>query len=371
MMKYLFVFAVVFLMSMPAVVRGTEPNETFGSATILSPGVLTVTDTLTAIAAFPDTFLGIRNHFGEVYFTDDDGSPVGSGTASGVGGAPTNSGSINFSVTGFGDENFDGSHSEQGQYEVYVEVYDFFDDPIDSFSELRTLAPGVVHDFSFDNFAWHGGSYDVYIDNALALTSDVDFFTFTGLTPGTQFLAHTVDPTASNVDTLLGWFDSSGGLLDSDDDGAGGLLSRIDGVVPAGGMLTFAVSGVGDDAFTGSHTEEGAFELRLQLQSPGVQGDYNNNGQVDAADYVLWRNGGPLTNEVDTPGTVNAADYTAWRARFGKTSGSGAGADFANVPEPAAPPCASACRNRFLFSTTPRRNKTIASDQRLRLAYNF
>ena len=53
----------------------------------------------------------------------------------------------------------------------------------------------------------------------------------------------------------------------------------------------------------------------------GVPGDYNGNGKVDAADYVRWRNGGPLQNEVDAPGTVNGADYTAWRARFGNTSG--------------------------------------------------
>ncbi|MFO0788791.1 MAG: hypothetical protein U0805_04990 [Pirellulales bacterium] len=74
----------------------------------------------------------------------------------------------------------------------------------------------------------------------------------------------------------------------------------------------------------------------LSVVPVGVAGDYNNNGVVDAADYVLWRNGGPLANEVDTPGVVNAADYTAWRARFGNTSGSGAGnADFATtVPEP-------------------------------------
>ncbi len=66
----------------------------------------------------------------------------------------------------------------------------------------------------------------------------------------------------------------------------------------------------------------------------GVPGDYNNNGVVDAADYVLWRNGGPLANEVDTPGTVNAADYTAWQARFGNTSGRGSGLAAAAVPEP-------------------------------------
>jgi len=64
-----------------------------------------------------------------------------------------------------------------------------------------------------------------------------------------------------------------------------------------------------------------------------IAGDYNNNGVVDAADYVLWRNGGPLQNEVDNPGTVTAADYTEWRARFGNP-GSGSGAGSSAIPEP-------------------------------------
>jgi autotransporter-associated beta strand protein len=68
----------------------------------------------------------------------------------------------------------------------------------------------------------------------------------------------------------------------------------------------------------------------------GVAGDYNGNGVVDAADYVLWRHGGPLQNEVDTPGTVTAQDYTEWRARFGNTSGSGALLNESAVPEPTA-----------------------------------
>jgi hypothetical protein len=78
----------------------------------------------------------------------------------------------------------------------------------------------------------------------------------------------------------------------------------------------------------------GTFVATHQLGELGVPGDYNNNGTVDGADYVLWRKGGPLQNEVDTPGTVDAADYAAWRARFGNTSGSGAGASSAAVPEP-------------------------------------
>ena len=74
----------------------------------------------------------------------------------------------------------------------------------------------------------------------------------------------------------------------------------------------------------------------MPLPVVGVPGDFNNNGVVDAADYVLWRKGGPLQNEVDTPGTVNAQDYTDWRARFGNPNpGSGSSLDATAVPEPA------------------------------------
>jgi hypothetical protein len=74
--------------------------------------------------------------------------------------------------------------------------------------------------------------------------------------------------------------------------------------------------------------------------SPAVLGDYNNNGTVDAADYVLWRNNGPLQNEGVTPGSVTPEDYQFWRSRFGATSGSGSGAAIGGavgdaVPEPA------------------------------------
>jgi hypothetical protein len=70
--------------------------------------------------------------------------------------------------------------------------------------------------------------------------------------------------------------------------------------------------------------------------APGgaVTGDYNNNGVVDAADYVLWRNGGPLMNEGATPGTATPEDLTVWRANFGKMSGAGSAAATAAVPEP-------------------------------------
>jgi hypothetical protein len=46
-----------------------------------------------------------------------------------------------------------------------------------------------------------------------------------------------------------------------------------------------------------------------------IAGDYNLNGMVDAADYVVWR---------ATDGTTGG--YDAWRAHFGQTSGSAVGA---------------------------------------------
>jgi hypothetical protein len=75
----------------------------------------------------------------------------------------------------------------------------------------------------------------------------------------------------------------------------------------------------------------------LNLGTAGVSGDYNGNGRVDMADYVLWRNGGPLQNEVSTPNVVDASDYAAWRARFGNTSAAGSSlVDGTAVPEPSA-----------------------------------
>jgi len=59
--------------------------------------------------------------------------------------------------------------------------------------------------------------------------------------------------------------------------------------------------------------------------SVGLPGDYNANGAVDAADYVVWRKG------LGTTYTQN--DYNVWRSNFGDTAGSGAASNAA-VPEP-------------------------------------
>jgi hypothetical protein len=75
------------------------------------------------------------------------------------------------------------------------------------------------------------------------------------------------------------------------------------------------------------------------IAPPVLAGDFNDDGVVDAADYVVWRrnllDNTPLANETASLGVVDQADFDAWRANFGATAGSGSGtAEF--VPEPAA-----------------------------------
>jgi hypothetical protein len=79
--------------------------------------------------------------------------------------------------------------------------------------------------------------------------------------------------------------------------------------------------------------------IRVLLPEPaGVTGDYNNNGVVDAADYVVWRDNLNSSNTLpndSTPGMVTSADFDEWRANFGRTAGGGAGSgQAAAVPEP-------------------------------------
>jgi hypothetical protein len=60
----------------------------------------------------------------------------------------------------------------------------------------------------------------------------------------------------------------------------------------------------------------------------GIPGDYNEDGKVDAADYVVWRK----------ENINGAAGYNTWRTNFGRTSGAGSGSALSPgaVPEPSA-----------------------------------
>jgi V8-like Glu-specific endopeptidase len=79
---------------------------------------------------------------------------------------------------------------------------------------------------------------------------------------------------------------------------------------------------------------------------PPLAGDYNLDGVVDAADYVVWRDalgqsGIGLSGDGNQDGVVNLDDFSIWKSNFGEISGVGSGAmeEFstgATVPEPSA-----------------------------------
>ena len=74
------------------------------------------------------------------------------------------------------------------------------------------------------------------------------------------------------------------------------------------------------------------------------EGDFNDDGQVDAADYTTWRDtlGSSVARGFDADGDgdtlITLADYDVWRAKFGTIYSAGSGADLRStvVPEPGA-----------------------------------
>jgi len=111
-------------------------------------------------------------------------------------------------------------------------------------------------------------------------------------------------------------------------------VKLLDGFVPSAGDSFAFLTGEGgfDGIFSLTNLpplpdgltwqiNPGATTMFLNVVGPGLAGDYNNDGTVDAADYVAWRrNDGTQTG------------YNNWRGNFGQASGSGAQSP--PVPEP-------------------------------------
>jgi hypothetical protein len=63
-----------------------------------------------------------------------------------------------------------------------------------------------------------------------------------------------------------------------------------------------------------------------EISEPPLDGDFNDDGAVNAADYVAWRKGAAVA--------PTEANYNLWRTNFGRTAGGGSSGQVA--PEPAA-----------------------------------
>ena len=142
-----------------------------------------------------------------------------------------------------------------------------------------------------------GGSADKLVAGGNLDLSNVDFLDISGTRSGVSFVI------ASYTGTLTGTFNN----------------------VTAGYTLNYG---------TGTNSQ-----ITLNIPLSNVKGDFNNNGKVDAADYVLWRNNLGTTNALPNDnglGTpIAQSHYDLWRANF-NLPGSGSGSlSSGEVPEPA------------------------------------
>jgi T5SS/PEP-CTERM-associated repeat protein len=173
-----------------------------------------------------------------------------------------------------------------------------------------------------------------------------------GASPGTTNVTGDYTQSAGTLQIELASPDSFDKLIVSGNLSLGGTLSvsLLDAYSPAAGAtfdildwtnLTGTFSTLQLPPLAGSltwNTTQLYTSGVLAVAGAGLAGDYNLNGAVDAADYVVWRKtlgqtGDGLPADGDGDGMIDTGDYDVWRTNFGLTAGAAA-ATSAAVPEP-------------------------------------
>lgn len=123
-----------------------------------------------------------------------------------------------------------------------------------------------------------------------------------------------------------------------------GVLKKTDGtVINAGDQISAGTFGgqeyfydvYFDSNYDATGTPGVYLTNRQTMPAGGLPGDYDDDGDVDAADYTIWRDnlGRPESLPNDDTAGVGPDDYDRWKTNFGQGGG---GALAAAVPEPSA-----------------------------------
>ena len=168
------------------------------------------------------------------------------------------SGKLVIAISGWPDTSFQGAHSYSGTYNLTINTFQTTNDGNNFFSTATPVDGAVTR------------SYISQLDpnaSPCSASGDVDFVTFSNLPAGHCFYTVMV----RSFDEILGWYNSSGGLLTYQD-------SQVVGKVPGDGKVTIAVSGWPDSSFIGSHSYSGSYNLTIVTVAPAAN-DGNDNLQ--------------------------------------------------------------------------------------------
>jgi hypothetical protein len=348
-------FAVSCLACLAAAACGfaAEPNETFGQASVLAPGVLT-----TGGQSFEDGGLGVTyadttlGFFSDKTFTElidenDDFLLLGDGHGSALDILPVNpDGSVPLAVSGYNDRNFDGAndddlqlHAQEGNVELILLIWDN-ENPLETIDTRQrdiALAPGEVSLFEFADESWIGHFFTAIVDNTIDGGNDVDYWRFTGLPPGARITAETSSETEFQ-DTFMALYDpTTGELLDENEDAnPDTYLSAISTTVPDVGEVVFGVTSFDDFELIGAHGGKGDYTLTVSYD-----GDTDRDNDVDGDDLMnmLLGAGTPEPSredgDADRDGDVDRDDLIVWQinAGFGLAPAEAPGQTGA-IPEP-------------------------------------
>jgi hypothetical protein len=183
----------------------------------------------------------------------------------------------------------------------------------------------IVNDSVFDNIRMDGYQVASVSGSLLTTWNSLQDQAIAGWeeTPATTGLLAELNPSGTStanagqtLATMTGLFRTAGGVQDLT------FQFRMPGT-PTGNVLNGVVR-------------------YAPFSSGGVLvGDYNSNGVVDAADYVVWRD--RLGQNVALPnrdqnnnGPISNADYNSWRSNFGRTNLGSSSLSSSTVPEPSA-----------------------------------
>jgi T5SS/PEP-CTERM-associated repeat protein len=183
---------------------------------------------------------------------------------------------------------------------------------LDNVALTGTFSPGVGPASLNLGSVQYGGTLDIEIGGTMP-GSDYDQLNHV-VGAGLAQLGGTLD-----VSLLNGFMPQAGDMFD--------ILTGAGGI--SGTFATTMLPALTGDLFWTINYGPSLVELAVEAPTPVLPGDFNSDGVVDAADYVVWRKG------LDT--TYTLADYDVWRAHFGETTGSNTASSLrtgASVPEP-------------------------------------